>query len=71
MQPGLGLQLGISPVSGASTEGDMSYHMPNFSRGPISFGSGISETPVSGLIRDGALVVILFLGARYLWGKIK
>lgn len=67
-----GLQLGISPVSSAATSGDMSYEMPQFTRGPITFGGGgVSETPVSGLIRDGALVLVLVFGARWLWGRMK
>ncbi len=69
--PGIGLQLGISPVSSAANDGDMSYTMPNFSRGAINFGSAGGETPLTGLIRDGAIVVVLFLATRFLWSKIK
>ena len=47
----------------------MTSFAPNFSRGAINFG-GAGETPVSGLIRDGALVLILVFGARWLWSKM-
>lgn len=67
--PTLGLTLGISPMSSSDTGSDMISFAPNFSRGAVSFG-GAGETPVSGLIRDGALVLILVFGARWLWGKM-
>lgn len=67
--PGLGLTLGISPVSSAASGADMPYNAVDFTRGAINFG-GAGETPVSGLIRDGALVLVLVFGAKWLWGKI-
>ena len=68
--PQLGLTVGISPVSSAATGSDMQNYAPVFERGAINFGSGASETPVSGIIRDGALVLILVFGAKWLWRKI-
>lgn len=68
--PSLGFTLGISPVSSAATGSDMQNSAPAFTRGAINFGGAASETPVSGLIRDGALVLILVFGAKWLWRKI-
>lgn len=69
MDPSLGLTLGISPVSSSSSGSDMQSQAPTFTRGAINFG-GAMETPVSGLIRDGALILALAIGGRYLWGKL-
>lgn len=67
--PSLGLELGISPYSSSDTGSNMTSFAPNFSRRAVSFGGGAGETPISGLIRDGALVLVLVFGARWLWGK--
>ena len=65
--PSLGLSLGISPYSDASTGLDMFGDGGSPSIGGVSFGT--PGTPVSGLVRDGATVVVVALAAAWVYKK--
>lgn len=69
--PSLGLELGIAPSSGAQTGADWFSDQPNFTFGGVDFGEdGISQTPITGLVRDLAVGVAVALLAKWMWGYI-
>jgi hypothetical protein len=68
--PGLGFELGISPVSSSSTGAPYFLDQPQFSFGGVDFG-GSETTPITALVRDLAVGVAVAMIAKYLWKYVK